>query len=251
MNEHYTMECLGYPIFKEPLKKLPKKRGLTVNTVNQYSYCLAKNDPEFKQVLQQSDVLLPDGIGIVWAAKFLNHTRLKKVAGADLHDFLLKKLDREKSSCFYLGSSPETLQKLTERLAKEYPNIRVGSYSPPFKEKFTAEDNLKMVAEVNAFAPEVLFLGMTAPKQEKWSQAHKGLLDVGMLCSIGAVFDFYAGTVPRPSKQYVDHGLEWLGRLIQEPKRMWRRYLYYGAMFGYYLLQEKNKEFKFHLFDER
>lgn len=80
---------------------------------------------------------------------------------------------------------------------------------------------------------------MTAPKQEKWSHAHKDRLHANVICSIGAVFDFYAGTVDRPGKIWIDLGLEWLGRLFKEPKRMWRRYIYYGFVFLYYLIREK------------
>jgi N-acetylglucosaminyldiphosphoundecaprenol N-acetyl-beta-D-mannosaminyltransferase len=87
--------------------------------------------------------------------------------------------------------------------------------------------------------PDVLFIGMTAPKQEKWAHAYKAVLDAKVICSIGAVFDFYAGTIERPNKIWINLGLEWLGRLVKEPKRMWRRYLYYGPVFGFYLVREK------------
>ena len=88
-----------------------------------------------------------------------------------------------------------------------------------------------MIKAVNRFQPEVLFVGMTAPKQEKWSFQHKDQLNTKIICSIGAVFDFYAGTVERPSPFWINLGLEWFIRLIKEPKRMWKRYLYYGPIF--------------------
>ena len=96
-----------------------------------------------------------------------------------------------------------------------------------------------MIQKVNQFEPDVLFVGMTAPKQEKWSYENKEALNTKVICSIGAVFDFYAGTVERPSKVWIDLGLEWLGRLQKEPKRMWKRYIYYGFIFLYYLLSTK------------
>ncbi len=241
--EYSTINCFGYTVFSDALEKLNLDQKILVNTINQYSYCIAEEDEAFKKSLIESDVLLPDGIGITLAAKILENKKLKKIAGADIHHFLLEKLEREKGSCFYLGSSEETLSKIKKRLSKEYPNISVASYSPPYKAKFTVEDTNEMIAAVNAFQPNVLFVGMTAPKQEKWAHANKNKLDSNLICSIGAVFDFYAGTINRPHKIWISLGLEWLGRLIKEPKRMWRRYIYYGAIFGYYLSREKFKKF--------
>jgi N-acetylglucosaminyldiphosphoundecaprenol N-acetyl-beta-D-mannosaminyltransferase len=94
---------------------------------------------------------------------------------------------------------------------------------------------------VNAFQPEVLFVGMTAPKQEKWAYQFHSALEVRITCCIGAVFDFYAGTMRRPSQLWINLGLEWFGRLISEPKRLWRRYLYYGPIFIYGMIKEKIK----------
>ncbi|MFI1772458.1 WecB/TagA/CpsF family glycosyltransferase [Thalassobellus citreus] len=240
MNIFSTISCLGYKVFSETLDSLPEGKKMIVNTINQYSYCLAEKDARFKKALQSSDVLLPDGVGIVIAAKWLMSKKLKKIAGADVHAFLLHRLNKQHGSCFYMGASETTLEKIKQRIAKEYPNIKVGSYSPPFKKEFTQEENTRIITEVNTFQPDVLFVGMTAPKQEKWSLEHKESLDVnGPICAIGAVFDFYAGTVTRPSQLWQNLGLEWLGRLLKEPKRMWKRYIYYGAVFSGYLIKAK------------
>ena len=239
MGKQNYIYSLGYKVFNGSLEDLPKNRKIMVNTINQYSYCIAENDYGFKNALLKSDVLLPDGIGIVKAVRFLHGHTITKIAGADLHEFLLKMLDSEKGSCFYMGSTENNLVKIKKRLNTEYPNIRVGSYSPPFKKVFSEEDNMAIVNAINSFKPKVLFVGMTAPKQEKWCHVHKDVLDAQLICSIGAVFDFYSGTVQRPNKIWIDLGLEWLGRLIKEPKRMWKRYIYYGFAFGYYMLREK------------
>lgn len=233
------VECLGYPIFNDTLDELSVEKKTLVNTINQYSYCVAEKDEEFKKALMNSDVLLPDGIAIVVASKFLNRKTITKIAGADLHNFLLNKLNAKKGSCFYLGASNQTLEKISQRISKEYPNIRMGSYSPPFKPEFSNSESQVMIDCVNNFKPDVLFVGMTAPKQEKWAHTNKEKLDAGLICSIGAVFDFYAGTVNRPSSVWVNMGLEWLGRLLKEPRRMWKRYIYYGGVFVYYLIKEK------------
>lgn len=242
MKKKNHIECMGYPVFNGILDHLPTSKKILISTINQYSYCIAEEDTHFKKTLMESDILLPDGIGIVVAARLLNNNKITKIAGADVHEYLLKKLDREKGSCFYLGSSEKTLEKIKARIAKEYPNIKLGTYSPPFKPKFSFDDNAQMLHAVNTFRPNVLFVGMTAPKQEKWSYDHKNALNAHIICSIGAVFDFYAGTVKRPNKIWINMGIEWLGRLLKEPKRMWKRYIYYGAIFGFYLVREKSKK---------
>ncbi|MEP2281010.1 WecB/TagA/CpsF family glycosyltransferase [Maribacter sp.] len=238
-NNSSEVLCLGYPIYNASLNDLPNKPKLLVSTINQYSYCISKEDTAFKNALLKSDVILPDGVGIVAAAKWLNNVSVKKIAGADFHEFQLKRLNEIHGTCFYLGASNETLTKIGKRLEVDYPNVKFGSYSPPYKPEFSEEDNAKMIEAVNAFQPDVLFVGMTAPKQEKWSHANKNLLDAKIICSIGAVFDFYAGTVERPNKIWQDLGLEWLGRLLKEPKRMGKRYIYYGFVYVRYLVKAK------------
>jgi N-acetylglucosaminyldiphosphoundecaprenol N-acetyl-beta-D-mannosaminyltransferase len=181
-------------------------------------------------------------MAIVAAVQLLSGTKIKKIAGADIHHFLLDDLNKKGGSCFYLGSSQNTLHIILERLSREFPNIKVGSFSPPYKSDFSNDDNQQMISSVNAFQPDVLFVGMTAPKQEKWSFQHKAALDAKIICSIGAVFDFYAGTVERPSPFWIQLRLEWFIRLIKEPKRMWKRYLYYGPVFVKLILEKKMQQ---------
>ena len=235
-----TSNFLAYSLFSDELGSLNKTETKTlINTINQYSFCIAEQDAAFKQALLGSDVLLPDGVAITASVRFLTGERIQKIAGADLHQFLLEQLQEKRGKCFYLGSSESTLQRIKEKLAIEFPHIQAGFYSPPYKAEFSNEDNVAMIEAVNAFQPEVLFIGMTAPKQEKWAFQHKSNLDSVLICSIGAVFDFYAGNIQRPSQWWIDLGLEWLGRLIKEPKRLWKRYLYYGPVFLYAMLKEK------------
>lgn len=239
-----NISLLEYSVFKGELSELDFSKKKLITTINQYSYCIAENDLKFKKSLQKSDILLPDGVGIVIAAKLLKKQKINKIAGADIHHFLLEKLNSESGKCMYLGASENTLSKIRERIGIEYPNITLETYSPPYKDKFSADDNEKMVQAVNVFKPDVLFVGMTAPKQEKWAKDHKDQLEATTICAIGAVFDFYAGTVARPSQFWIKLNLEWFIRLIKEPKRMWRRYLYYGPFFVFLLLKmmlKKNK----------
>jgi len=216
------MLLLGYKISIDFPNLLPQQKTV-INTINPHSYCEAKKDEVFAQALRASDILLPDGIGIVWAAKFLKKQIIHKIAGADVHQYLLEQANLKGKKVFYLGASEDTLQLIEKRVVKEYPNILVSSYSPPYKPVFTVEDSKTMINTVNTFAPDVLFVGMTAPKQEKWVHVHKDQLNAQVITSIGAVFDFYAGTVKRSRPFWIKLGLEWLPRLIREPKRLWKR----------------------------
>lgn len=234
-----TIPLIDYSIFNGNLSQIGFSQKTLINTINQYSFCIAENDSDFKTALQGSDVLLPDGMAVVAAIRLLDNKKIKKIAGADIHLHLLKELNQKGGSCFYLGSSENTLLKIKERVAIEFPNIRVGTYSPSYRPEFPHDKKSKKVEAVNAFQPDVLFVGMTAPKQEKWAYSHKEYLDVKIICSIGAVFDFYAGTVERPSPFWIDLKLEWFIRLLKEPKRMWKRYLYYGFVYVGIVLKKK------------
>ncbi|MDP3302322.1 MAG: WecB/TagA/CpsF family glycosyltransferase [Sulfuricurvum sp.] len=224
MTKPHSTSIMSYNIFTDDINRLTiTDTQQIINTINPHSYVTAKSDPLFETALRDSDVLLPDGSGIVIAAKNLHGRQIQKIAGADLHIHLLQLLNSSGGKCFYMGASQNTLDKIKEKLSTEYPNITPAFYSPPFKPEFSEEDNTAIRQVINDFEPDVLFVGMTAPKQEKWLHQHKEMLNTKVACSIGAVFDFYAGTVQRPSQFWIDLHLEWLPRLLKEPKRLWRR----------------------------
>jgi N-acetylglucosaminyldiphosphoundecaprenol N-acetyl-beta-D-mannosaminyltransferase len=231
MNRYDALELFDYSIFNSKLEQIDTNSKCIINTLNQYSFVIAEKDILFKKALAESDVLLPDGVGIVAAFKLLKDIKIKKIAGSDIHVHLLNQLNKRSGTCFYLGSDEETLKNIKKRLAVEFPNITMSYYSPPFKLKFDELDNSIMVNYVNSFNPDVLFVGMTAPKQEKWVYEHKNLLETKVICSIGAVFDFYAGTVNRPKQIWINLGLEWFARLLKDPVHTWKRYIYYGPVF--------------------
>jgi len=220
-----TLKVMNYDVFIDDLSsiKIDQDKKQIINTINPHSYVTAKDDKVFAEALDASDTLLPDGSGIVLAVKQINKEHIQKIAGSDLHIHLLEVLDKTGGSVFYMGASQKTLDKIHHRIAEEYPFVKVGSYSPPFKPEFSQEENEEIISKVNTFDPDVLFVGMTAPKQEKWLNAHKDEMNFKIASSIGAVFDFYAGTVQRPSQFWLDLHLEWLPRLLKEPKRLWRR----------------------------
>ena len=225
-------------LFNGELEKLPGKK-LLINTINAHCYNIAQFDLEYMKALYASDILLPDGVSVVMAIRFLKNNKITKIAGADLFFYELEKLNRNNGKCFFLGSSESTLQKIKNRISKDYPNIQVESYSPPFKKEFSESDNKIMLDKINEFGPNVLMVGMTAPKQEKWAYKHYQNLNVGHICCIGAVFDFYAGNINRAPQWMINLGLEWFYRLIREPGRMWRRYIIGNTKFIYYILKEK------------
>ena len=228
----------GLKIYSGPLQEIQPSKKL-INTLNAHSYNALKKDVAFRQALQSSDMLLPDGISVVLAMRLLQGVKIKKIAGFDLFQYEMARVHQEGGKCFFLGSSESTLELIKKRAQHEYPGLQVHGYSPPFKAVFSEEDNRAMIEAVNAVEPDVLFVGMTAPKQEKWSYENFGQLRAGHICSIGAVFDFYAGTVKRAPGWMIDIGMEWFYRLVREPRRMWRRYLLGNTLFVITVLKEK------------
>lgn len=227
-------------LFNQTLNEISETKVL-ITTINAYCYNLAKTDLKYQEVLLNSNVLIPDGIGVVWAVRWLTGQKIKKIAGADLFFYEMNKLQQIGGKCFFLGSTNDTLNKISKRIAKEYPNIKVESYSPPYKTEFAPDENISIIEAINDFRPDVLMIGMTAPKQEKWAYEHYNQLQVGHICCIGAVFDFYAGTIKRAPHWMINLGLEWLYRLLMEPRRMWQRYLIGNILFVCSILKEKIK----------
>ena len=223
------------------LAKLPEGK-LLINTINAFSYDNARKDVLFSEALQKGDVLIPDGISIVKACRFLNAKSQPKerIAGWDLFVYEMEKLNRVGGKVMFLGSSDAVLNLIRQRVAEKYPKIEVDTYSPPYKPVFSDEENEAMISAINHSNPDLLWIGMTAPKQEKWVYTHLDRLDVHChIGTIGAVFDFFAGTVKRAPERWQRAGLEWLYRLLSEPRRMWRRYFIGNAKFIYYIMVEK------------
>ena len=218
---------------KDALSLLPQGK-LLINTINAHSYNTALKDPLFAKALETGDVLIPDGVSIVKACRWLKAKSQpnERIAGWDLFEFEMDRLNKKTGKCFFMGSSEKVLGLIRRRAAEVYPNITVQTYSPPYKPEFTKEDNNSIVKVINNANPDLLWIGMTAPKQEKWVYSHWNELNINCHCgTIGAVFDFFAGTAKRAPKAWQNAGLEWLYRLIIEPKRMWRRYIIGNALF--------------------
>ncbi len=195
-----------------------------INCLNPHSFVVANNDSLFQEALQDSDYLLPDGEGICLSLKRWKGIKIAKIAGDDLHRYLLEQMERKGGKIFYMGSTTKVLDAIVARVHREYPHVAVQTFSPSFCEELPKEESEAIVGRINDFCPDVLFVSMTAPKQEKWVYRHRQkLAGVKVVASIGAVFDFYAGTVKRAPRWAVRMKIEWLFRLVKEPRRMWER----------------------------
>lgn len=226
---------------KDELAKIPDGKVL-INTINAHSYNVARKDDLFAEALTKGDYLIPDGMSVVKACKWLHAKSQPKerIAGADLFEFEMNKLNEKGGIVMFMGSSEKTLAKIVQQAAKVYPNLKVVTYSPPYKSDFNDEDNKAIINAINTANPDLLWIGMTAPKQEKWTYSHwKELYIHCHVGTIGAVFDFFAGNTKRAPQWWQEHGLEWLYRLIKEPRRMWRRYIIGNTVFLWHMLGEK------------
>ena len=233
-----TLAILGS---KADLASLPEGK-LLINTINAHSYNMARKDKQFAEALSKGDVLIPDGASIVKACEWIGAKSQPKerIAGWDLFAYEMDRLNRKGGKCMFMGSSEKVLALVKKRAFVDYPNITVETYSPPYKPEFSDEDNRSIINAINAADPDLLWIGMTAPKQEKWTYTHWQELDIHChVGTIGAVFDFFAGTAKRAPLWWQHHGLEWLYRLIKEPRRMWRRYLVGNVLFLWYMAGEK------------
>ena len=238
---NFCVQLKDFSIFQHSsnLSALPDKK-LLIHTINAHSYNIAQKDASFAEALAKCDVLIPDGASIVKAVKWFKGASIERIAGWDLFVYEMGKLNKKGGTCFFLGSSEKVLKLIRERAATDYPNIQVITYSPPYKDEFTEEENAAMIQAINAANPDLLWIGMTAPKQEKWAYKHLQQLDVNChIGAIGAVFDFYAGTVERAPLWWQGYNLEWLFRLIKEPRRMWKRYIIGNFLFVYYIFKEE------------
>ena len=262
---------------KAELALLPEGK-LLINTINAHSFNTAKKDKLFAEALTNGDALIPDGVSIVKACRRIKAKSQPKerIAGWDLFEFEMNKLEQlgirneecgvnnssldnsqsasadnsklkiqnsklgsRQLTVMFMGSSQKVLDLIVKRAADVYPHLKVVTYSPPYKPEFSDEDNKAIIEAINAADPDLLWIGMTAPKQEKWTYTHWKELNIHChVGTIGAVFDFFAGTVERAPMWWQRHGLEWLYRLLKEPKRMWRRYIIGNALFLWNMTKE-------------
>lgn len=228
--------AMGYAVYNDELARIPLNRPCsTIQTISPISYGNATRDTTYRDAMQKADWLCLDGVYFGLASLLLHGKTMKPNQGPDIFYHLMGRLERQQGRVFFLGASETTLQKMRDRAARDYPNVAVGTYSPPFKPDFSAEDNDAMVAAINAFRPDVVFLGMTAPKQEKWGYIHRNRLDACLVAAVGGVFDWYAGNRPEIAAIWWKLYLAWLIRTIDRPEIL-RRYPQIALFFWHLLL---------------
>ena len=235
-----TREILGTPIaltdYRTAIDAMDamvetRERGY-VCAVAVHALTVGYDDPEMGEALRAATLVLPDGMPVVWAANMLGGNLGDRVYGPEL---MLRYNDRcaERGHRVWLygGRDQGSLVQLALNLRKRHPGINiVGGYSPPFR-PMTAEEEDALVDQINEARPDVLWVGIGVPKQEKWMARMRERLDVPVMCAVGAAFDFHAGRISQAPSWMQERGLEWIYRIAQEPRRLLPRYLYFNPRF--------------------
>jgi N-acetylglucosaminyldiphosphoundecaprenol N-acetyl-beta-D-mannosaminyltransferase len=243
-----TVDILGItvsPILTEEIltrieQTIREGGTLTIYPVNVNVVMKSRTDPEFRETLNASDIATSDGVPIVWASKFMGGTLKEKKTGWILFENICKTAAENGYRLFFLGGAPGIPERAARTLKKSYPGLSVsGVYSPPWGFESNPEENHKIVELINEATPHIVFVGLGAPKQEKWIRQHMGETRANVFMAVGGSFDFFSGKIRRPPLFVVRIGLGWVWRILQEPRRLWRRYLIEDSPFLYHILRER------------
>jgi len=184
-----------------------------------------QSDPDLKQIHNKAGLVTPDGMPLVWMARWLGYDQIKRVYGPDLMRAVTALSAQRGYRQFYYGGAPEVPERLRSILTSQYPGLQVcGTLSPPFR-PLTSKEDEEIIAQINLTKPDIVWVGLSTPKQERWMAAHLGRIDAPIMIGVGAAFDFLAGTKRQAPVWMQKSGLEWLFRLATEPRRLWKRYL--------------------------
>lgn len=223
---------------------ISRQRNKWMACLNPHSYVVARARPKFAQALQRASWLVPDGVGIVLASILTRGTIRSRITGSDVFYGVNEQVNQRGGCAIFLfGSTAEHLAEIKDKLQGQWKNLRVvGEFAPPFQECFSTEDLTEFAEAINNAKPDVVWVGLSAPKQEELIERILPLLDVRFVGAIGAVFDFYTGRIKRSHPVVQRVGLEWLPRLIQEPRRLWRRTFISAPVFVSYVIGSAWKE---------
>lgn len=225
----------GYKLIKDSLDCVPGTDKKVILTISPNSYGLSLHDERMNKALKCADYLQLDGVYFGWLPWFRDGKRAKRITGWDSFMYYAHHLESSKGKMFFLGSTEKTLERIKENMKKDFPHVKVETYSPPYKTEFDEEDNRKMHEAINAFQPDVLVIGMTAPKQEKWAYENKEFVQTHIIICVGNVFDWYAGNTKRPNVFWQKIGMEWLVRIFYRPE-IFRRNIRNQLTFFYHLM---------------
>ena len=213
-------------------------RCRTIAPTSMHGIVEAQHDPSLKEILNSTDAVVPDGMPLVWLGRRAGHCLPRRVYGPDLMLEFCEKTAGRGYRHFFYGGEPGVPERLAESLQRRFPSLQVcGTLSPPFRPLDPTEDQ-EIVALICRASPDVLWVGLGTPKQERWMHEHRDKLRVPVVASVGAAFDFLSGRRRQAPLWMREHGLEWLFRLLKEPRRLWRRYLLHGAQFLFYVLRD-------------
>jgi len=231
MNNSFK-QVMGFNVFSDSLDKITlNKKSIIINTISPNSYGISRKDKFFREALKNCDYLVLDGVYFGLSYFFKTAKTLHKNQGPVLTNYFLRVANEKCLKVFFLGSSEETLIKIKENINIKFPKIIIESFSPVFKNQFATSDTEKMINCVNRFQPNILFVGMTCPKQEKWTYENKKSLDANLICNIGAVFDWIAGNQKEIHPIWWKLRLGWLKRTIDRPEILKR----YPNILSYFL----------------
>ncbi len=199
-----------------------------------------QTDHEFKRIYDGASLVLPDGMPLLWAARFLGTPFKAKVSGSDLFIELCARAAKKGHKVYFMGAMPGVAQKAAEILKRRFPGLQVtGTYSPSFGFEKNEAECVLIAQKIREATPDVLFVGLGSPKQEKWTDRFKDKHGAPVSVMVGISFDYVAGTVRRAPKWMQNAGLEWSWRLMMEPKRLWKRYLVNDPKFFWLIARQK------------
>ncbi|WP_186431539.1 WecB/TagA/CpsF family glycosyltransferase [Clostridium sp. BSD9I1] len=214
-------------------------KGKYICVCNVHTTVMSYENVSYKNIQSNSYISVPDGkpLALICKRKFKYTDR---ITGPDLMDEVFKISEEKGYTHYFYGSTEQTLKKLKDNLIKKYPKLKiVGMYSPPFRELKNHED-ADIVNNINNLRPDFLWVGLGAPKQEIWMYNHRIIIK-SLMIGVGAGFDYFAGNIKRAPKWMQKFSLEWLYRLLQDPKRLWRRYLITNSKFIYYMIRSNKR----------
>jgi N-acetylglucosaminyldiphosphoundecaprenol N-acetyl-beta-D-mannosaminyltransferase len=217
-----------------------EKTRICVTPVN----CLtaANENPLLMEIYNTADFVLCDGVPVLWASQFLNNPIRERITGLDFLPLYIEEAAKKGYSMFFLGAKEGVAKELSRVVIEKYPTIKiVGHYSPPFAKEFSNEENEKIVTMINVAKPDILWVSLTAPKQDFWIAAHFENLNAKIAVGVGGAFEVAAGLINRAPLFYQKNGLEWLYRFMQEPKRLFRRYFIEAPAFIPLVLKQRFK----------
>lgn len=206
-----------------------KRRYVSVCVVHTIMEC--QLDPKMRKAVNSAGMATPDGMPLVWLGNWRNGGNVSRVYGPDLMLALCELSVMQGYSHYFYGGADGVPELLAETMQARFPGMNVvGAYSPPFR-TLTEEEDEEITEQINQAAPDIIWVGLGTPKQDLWMAAHRDKLKAPVLIGVGAAFDFHTGRIPQAPSWMQTRGLEWLFRLFQEPRRLWRRYIIYNPLF--------------------